>query len=39
LAKHDRAQGKMHLVDQPGAEILTERFYATADLDVAPAGR
>ena len=38
LAKHDRGQGKMHLVNQPGAKILTDRFYATANFNVAPTG-
>ena len=37
LAKHDRGQREMELVDQPGAEILTDGLHATANLDVTPA--
>src|SRR6202041_3353021 len=31
-------KGEMHLVDQPGAKILTHRLYATTDLHVAALG-
>src|SRR3984957_12403829 len=38
LPEHDRGQGEMQLVDQPGAKILTHRLYATTDLHVAALG-
>jgi hypothetical protein len=38
LAEHDRGQGEMQLVEQPGAKILTHRLDATADLHVATIG-
>jgi ABC-type uncharacterized transport system substrate-binding protein len=34
LPEHDRRQGEMQLIDQPGAKILTHRLDATADLHV-----
>src|SRR5580700_10135961 len=38
LPEHDRRQGEMQLIDQPGAKILTRRLDATADLHVATIG-
>src|SRR3984885_4486071 len=38
LPEHDRAQGEMQLIDQPGAQILTRGPDATADLHVATIG-
>jgi len=38
LPEHDRGQGEMQLIDQPGAKILTRRLDATADLHVATIG-
>jgi hypothetical protein len=38
LPEHDRGQGEMQFIDQPGAKILTHRLDATADLHVATFG-
>jgi len=38
LPEHDRGQGEMRFVDQPGAKILTHRLDATPDLHVATLG-
>src|SRR5260370_41528149 len=38
LPEHDRGQGEMQIVDQPGAKILTHRLDATTNLHVAALG-
>src|SRR6185436_13265066 len=36
--EQDRADGQMHLVDQPGAQVLPDRRHAAAHPDILPAG-